>query len=59
MLSLSLLPYYSDSIEANIDTAVDNVESGKTNLQKAATYQVNTVPWQWKFVDTCNLYIIK
>ncbi|XP_072046492.1 syntaxin-7-like [Amphiura filiformis] len=28
-----------DSIEANIDTAVDNVESGKTQLQKASTYQ--------------------
>ena len=31
---------FVDSIEANIDAAVDNVEAGQTQLQKAATYQV-------------------
>lgn len=34
---------FSDSIESNVVTAADHVDEGNTQLNKAATYQVNCV----------------
>lgn len=41
--STFILFFYADSIETNIITAADNVESGNQQLNAAASYQVSVI----------------